>query len=242
MSPLLGDAFVPVHIFRGDDEDGTSLATAAEDMDRVRQLLYSLNGGSEGSLRIFRPKPTAAFSPRDTTRAAYEKAAEAMRAFGYMPLERRAGGQLAIYDQSMLVIDLVAQHADPRNDVIERFRHFAEAIVASLRSFSIDARVGAIPGEYCPGSYSVNAGGRIKLAGIAQRTSRRGYHLGAVIGVASSRPAKEAVAEVYRILGYDFDPETFGAIGDLVSGLNFPAIREALLDAIALIIPVIDFR
>jgi octanoyl-[GcvH]:protein N-octanoyltransferase len=232
----------PVRLFRGDEEDGTSSTTAVEDMDRVRQLLSGMNEGGEGSLRIYRPRPTAAFSPRDTTLAAYGKSAEAMRARGFTSVERRAGGQLAVYDQSTLVIDLVAQHADPRNDVIERFRHFAEVIARVLRSFSIDARVGAVPGEYCPGDYSINAGGRIKLAGIAQRIGRRGYHLGAVIGVRTSIPVKEAVVEAYRIMECDFNPETFETISDLVPGLTFAAIRKALLDAIALIIPISDYR
>lgn len=228
----------PAHLFHGDGADGMSAATALEDMERVRQLLSGLNDGGEGSLRIYRPQPTAAFSPRDTTLATYGKATEAMRARGFAPVERRAGGQLAVYDQSTLVIDLVAQHADPRNDVIERFRIFAAAIAKALRCFSIDARVGAVPGEYCPGDFSVNAGGRIKLAGIAQRIARRGYHLGAVIGVEDSPALREAVGNAYHCLGCDFDPQTFGAIADMTSNVSFSDFRQALLAEIILLVPV----
>ncbi len=230
----------PVHLFHGDGEDGMSTASASEDMDRVRQLLSGLNEGGEGSLRIYRPQPTAAFSPRDTTLADYVRTADAMRALGFAPVERRAGGQLAVYDQNTLVIDLVAQHSDPRNDVIERFHLFAEAIAKALRSFSIDARVGAVPGEYCPGGYSVNAGGRIKLAGLAQRIVRRGYHVGAVIGVETSFALRAAVTEAYRSLGCDFNPESFGAIADMVSDVTFSDLRKALIEEILLVVPAVS--
>ena len=38
-----------------------------------------------------------------------------------------------------------------------------------LGRLGVDARVGEVPGEYCPGAFSVNARGRIKLAGVGQR-------------------------------------------------------------------------
>ena len=218
----------PVVFYDGDAEDGLSTTTAHEDMDLVRRTLLGLGGGGDGMLRIYRPVPTAAFSPRDTTMQSYAVAAEAMRKRGFEPVERRAGGQLAIYDRNALVIDLVAAHPEPRVQFRDRFQGFAGAIAASLASLSVDARVGCLPGEYCPGDFSVNGAGRIKLVGVAQRIGRRGYHLGAVISVSPSEPAMAAVAEAYQILGMLFDPATFGAIADLVPDLDFAALRESM--------------
>ena len=192
-----------------------------------------MNGGGAGILRFYRPKPTAAFSPRDTTLDSYAAAAEAMRALGFAPVERRAGGQLAVYDSSALVIDLVAPHDEPRADVMERFKLFSAAIASALTGLGIDARVGAIEGEYCPGSYSVNGEGRIKLAGVAQRIGRCGYHLGAVISVTASDRAKAAVADAYRILGFPFAPTSFGAVSDFVPQSSFTSLRQRLQDAVA---------
>jgi octanoyl-[GcvH]:protein N-octanoyltransferase len=221
----------PVRVLPGDTGDGFSTATAHEDMDLVRRALQGFNDGGAGFLRIYRPRPTAAFSPRDTTLDSYAKAAEAMRALGFEPVERRAGGQLAIYDGNALVIDLVAPHADPRANVLERFRLFSGAIASTLVGLGIDARVGAIDGEYCPGDYSVNGEGRIKLAGIAQRIGKRGYHLGAVISVLPSVRTKAAVTEAYRILGLPFNPVTFGALTNLAPDLCFDLLRQRLRDA-----------
>jgi hypothetical protein len=79
----------------------------------------------------------------------------------------------------------------------------------------------------------VNGAGRIKLAGLARRIGRRGYHLGAVISVMPSDRAKAAVAAAYRILGIQFDPTTFGAVADLAPVLSFTMIRDAVLSAVA---------
>jgi lipoate-protein ligase A len=220
------------------EEAYTSAAAAAHDMDRVRELLTALNDGGRGLLRIYRPHPTAAFAPRDTTLPQYGEAAKAMELRGYAPVERRAGGQLAVYDAGALVIDLVAPHAEPRQHVIERFRGFSAAIASALNRFSIDARVGEVAGEYCPGDYSVNAEGRIKLVGVAQRVGRRAYHLGAVISVQPSEAAKRAVAEAYRIYGFPFAPDTFGALHALDPGLGFAELREALAVELGRLLPI----
>jgi octanoyl-[GcvH]:protein N-octanoyltransferase len=228
----------PVLLHAGDAEDLISSASAAADMARSYEVLTALNVGGLGSLRIFRPPPTAAFAPRDTTLPAYREAAEAMAARGFAPVERRAGGQLAIYDTHALVIDLVAPHDDPRQHVIERFRVFSAAIAAALSGFAVDARVGQVDGEYCPGDYSVNAGGAVKLAGVAQRIGRCGYHLGAVISVTPSPGALAAVADAYRILGFPFAPDTFGALAELAGSADHARVRAALLGTLSPLLPI----
>jgi lipoate-protein ligase A len=201
-------------------------------MELVRRELAGLSEGGPGFLRLYRPEPTAAFSPRDTTLPHYAAAADQMRSRGFVPVERRAGGQLAIYDSGALVIDLVAPHSDPRAQVLERFRLLSAAIARALAGLGVDARIGALDGEYCPGDYSVSGTGRVKLAGLAQRIARGGYHMGAVISVARSDEAKSAVAEAYPMLGLPFDPQTFGSVADLVPDADFSAVRWAVLDAI----------
>lgn len=223
----------PVGLHSGDAEDGTSSTSVHEDMDLVRRTLLEFNEGGAGFLRIYRPGPTAAFSPRDTTLENYAMAADAMRAHGFEPVERRAGGQLAVYDSNALVVDLVAPHADPREHVIERFRLFSGALASALSSLGIDARVGGVEGEYCPGDYSVNAEGRVKLAGVAQRIARRGYHIGAVISVTESNAAKAAIRDAYQIMGIPFDPETFGDVSSLGLDIPISILRQRLQAAVS---------
>lgn len=201
--------------------DLVSPATPEQDCERVRQALLDLGSGGPGLLRIYRSRPVAAFAPRDTMLKGYAEAAAAMRAHGFAPVERRTGGQLAVYDEGALVIDLVAPHPDPRPHVIERFADFSGALAAALINLGIDARVGMVPGEYCPGDYSVNAGGRIKIIGVAQRINRHGYHMGAVVAVESRPAVRHAVGLAYQVLGLPFEPATFGAIEEM-SGIPHP--------------------
>lgn len=229
MSAAFGAA---VPLFAGDAEDGTAATTPEEDMALVREALTGVNDGAPGFLRLYRPQPTAAFSPRDTTLPHYAEAASAVRALGFAPVERRAGGQLAVYDGAALVIDWVAPHDDPRIHMMERFRLFSAALAAALASFAIDARVGSLAGEYCPGDYSINGGGLIKLAGVAQRIARRGFHVGAVVSLRPSPSAGAAVAEAYGILGLPFDPRTFGAVLDLAPQATPESVRVRIAAAL----------
>lgn len=230
---MMGPFGGPVRIHEGDDWDGSSRLSPEADMALVRDMLTAVADGEAGMLRMYRPQPTAAFSPRDTTLPNYSHAAETMRHMGFTPVERRAGGHLAVYDRNALVIDLVAHHPEPRDGVRERYERFAQALLSALQSLAIDARLGPVAGEYCPGAYSVSDAGRIKLAGLAQRIGRRGFHVGCVISVLPSESACTAVASAYRILGIPFLPETFGSVACAHREVAFDDLRTRLSTAIA---------
>ncbi len=66
-------------------------------------------------------------------------------------------------------------------------RREGERLAGALRGLGVDARVGEVPGEYCPGAYSVNARGRVKLIGTAQRLVRGAALLGASVVVGDGR-------------------------------------------------------
>lgn len=201
-------------------------------MALVRQTLADLHPDATGILRIYRPQPTAAFSPRDTIHPRHAQVSDMVRERGFEPVERRAGGQLAVYDEGALVVDIVAAHANPRENTIERFRLLSACIASALSAAGLDARVGSIANEYCPGDFSVNAGGRIKLVGLAQRIGRSGYHMGAVIAVERSERACAAVAEAYALMDIPFDPATFGALSDVAPGLGFETVSGLLRPAL----------
>ncbi|MFN0115543.1 MAG: lipoyl protein ligase domain-containing protein [Paracoccaceae bacterium] len=230
----MNTAFGTGTVLLGQEAEGfASPYSPPDDMERVRASLAGFDGGAPGSLRLFRPRPTAAFAPRDIAAPGYGEAVAAVRGFGFQPVDRPAGGRLAVYDESALVIDLVAPHPEPREHIHARFRDFAAAIAAALWALGGEARVGELPGEYCPGAWSVNGGGRIKLAGIAQRVGRRGYHLGAVIGVRRSDAAEAALAAAYPALGLEFDPATFGTLDDFSQDAGFAATRQAVIGALS---------
>ena len=90
--------------------------------------------------------------------------------------------------------------------------------------------MGAVPGEYCPGAYSVNARGTHKLMGVGQRLIRGAAHLGGVVVVDHAERVNLPLIPAYEALGYDWDPGATGAI-DREVATDVGEVRRALLDA-----------
>ncbi|GAB3854241.1 hypothetical protein ACFPIJ_61200 [Dactylosporangium cerinum] len=207
----------------------------ADDVALGPLLLRDGLGGGFGEvremLRIHSPEPTAAFSRRDTLRPGYPAAAEAVRRLGFTPVVRPQGGSLATYHRGSVVIDHVCRTPDASSGTLARFRRFAALHAEVLTGLGVDARIGAVPGEYCPGEYSVNSGGVRKLVGSAQRVTRDGWLFSSIVQVTGAAVLRAPLTVAYGDLGYDFDPATVGTIEDTTAGVTVEAVTAALLDA-----------
>ncbi|AZI57002.1 hypothetical protein EH165_01285 [Nakamurella antarctica] len=62
---------------------------------------------------------------------------------------------------------------------------------------------------------------------------RRGWLFGAVIVVSDSARVRGVLEGVYSALGTGWNPETVGAITDLVSSVTTDQVAQAVLDAYA---------
>ena len=122
---------------------------------------------------------------------------------------------------------------DPKPGIYARFDLVAEIVAAALRRLGVDARVGEVPGEYCPGAHSVNAGGRRKLAGLGQRLVAGGAHVGGVVVVDGADEVNEVLAPVYERLELSFDPGATGSVAAEVPGVTGEDVRSAILEEYA---------
>jgi octanoyl-[GcvH]:protein N-octanoyltransferase len=222
-------------VFRQEESLG-----AARDLEFGIELLGKVKTGEIGPcLRLYRPAPTVAFGQRDANLPGFEAAAEACRKLGFEPLVRRAGGRAAAYHEGTLVIDHVEPHRDAIAGAKGRFAFFGELLAGALRSVGVQAAVGEIPGEYCPGEFSVHGqaadhpGRQVKLIGTAQRVVSGGWLFSSVIVVENSQPIREVLTHSYAALGLDWDPRTAGAVNDLVPGLDVPVIEAAVINTYA---------
>jgi octanoyl-[GcvH]:protein N-octanoyltransferase len=213
---------------------------AAADLDFALELLRKVKAGQTGpTLRLYRPSPTVAFGQRDTHLPGFEAAARACREQGFEPLVRKAGGRAAAYHEGTLVIDHIEPHADAIAGAKARFSFFGDLLAEALRSAGVDAAVGEIPGEYCPGEFSVHGqdpaapGRQIKLVGTAQRVVSGGWLFSSVIVVENSAPIRAVLEASYAALGLDWDPATAGAVNDLAPQLDVDAIETAVIGAYA---------
>ena len=116
----------------------------------------------------------------------------------------------------------------------------AEILAAAFRRLGLAARVGAVPGEYCPGTYSVNARGRTKLMGVGQRLVARAAHVGGVVVVGESRRIRDILIPVYEALRLTLDPATVGSLVDERFGLTWAQAEAAIRDEFAARYELID--
>ncbi len=196
-------------------------------------------GAAQEVLRVHRPAPTAAFSRRDTLRPGFQAAAEAVRRLGFAPVLRPQGGRLAVYHSGSVVVDHVVRTTRGRTALTERFRHYADLLAASLARPGLDLRVGEVPGEYCPGEFSLNVGGTQKVAGSAQRVTRDGWVFSTVVQVTGAGVLREALAAAYDALGYQLDPSTVGVLADAGVPLGAPEVAAAVRSAYGSSLPVV---
>jgi lipoate-protein ligase A len=206
-------------------------ASAALELATSHALLRRVAAGELGDvLRLYRPPATVAFGKLDTLRRGFPRAVEAARAHGYEPVLRLPGGHAAAYHRDSLCVDVVWALDDPVPGTHERFASEGERLAGALRTLGVDAHVGEVPGEYCPGAYSVNARGRVKLIGTAQRLIRGASLLGASVVVGDGPGIRAVLDDVYAALELPWDASTAGAIDEEVP-VTLDAVEAALTSA-----------
>jgi len=212
----------------------------AEDLGYGLEMLAAAKQGRlQPVMRLYRPAPTVAFGQRDANLPGFAAAVERCRALGFEPLVRKAGGRAAAYHEGCLVLDHVEPHEDAIMGAKSRFALFGNLLAGALRDAGLEAGVGEIPGEYCPGEFSVHGadpgdpGHRVKLVGTAQRVVSGAWLFSSVIVVQDSAPLRRVLTEAYAALGLDWDPATAGAADDLVPSLGIDAVEAAVRRAYA---------
>jgi octanoyl-[GcvH]:protein N-octanoyltransferase len=200
----------------------------------ARAILVRVAAGElSATLRLHRPGPVLAFSRQDRASPGYAAATRAAREGGFEPVLRLAGGRAAVFHEGTLACSWAVPDHRPPARTTERFRELAELLADVLGRLGVDARVGELPGEYCPGAWSVNARGRTKLVGIGQRLIAGGAHRGAVIVVGGSERIREVLVPVYEALDLEWDPATAGSVEDEIGELELAAVEEAILAGLA---------
>ncbi len=199
-----------------------------------RAVLLRVAAGERGeTLRLHVPGRVVAFGRRDVAAPGYRAAVEAAAAAGFQPVERLAGGRAAIFHEATLAFAWAVPDPEPPARTQARFAELAGTVAAALVALGIDARVGEVPGEYCPGEWSVNARGAVKLMGVGQRLARGAAHVGGVIVVGGAALVREALGPVYAALGLPWDPAAVGAVEDEAPGASLEAVAGALVAELA---------
>ena len=197
-----------------------------------RALLHNVASGIEPeTLRLHRTASVVAFSRQDSKSAGYYQAIESAQNQDFGAIQRLVGGRAAVFHENTMAFAWTIPDQEPRKSVRERFEEISNLIANSLLSLGVDARVGEIPGEYCPGSCSVNARGLKKLMGVGQRLIPRASHIGGVLVIKDSDRVRNVLVPVYEHLDFPWKKETAGSIEDEIGTIHYEDVERAIIEA-----------
>ena len=186
-------------------------------------LLDRANAGElDEAVRLCVPGRLVSFGKLDAFAPGFAAAVAAAERAGFAAVHRVGGGRAAVFHEGTILFSHVVRDEDPRPHTHDRYRRLAAAVLEALHALGVDdARVGAVPGEYCPGDYSLGAG-RIKLVGIAQRIVRRAACTQGVLVVAGGDLVRAVLEPVYEAMALDWDPATAGDLGGVAWTTRWP--------------------
>jgi lipoate-protein ligase A len=181
------------------------------------------------TFRLARTAPTLSFGRLDAVVPGFGAAVAAARAQGFFPVHRLSGGRAAVWHEGTLAFGHAVAEDDPRAGTHERFAAMADLLAGALRDLGLDAQVGELAREYCPGAYSIHLGGRVKVVGIAQRVTARAAYTEGMVVVDGGARVRDVLVPVYDALGLDWDPATAGACDDDRPGLRVEEVEAAIV-------------
>lgn len=211
-------------------------ADAATDLERSVELLRGVATGTIAEprvVRVYTPVPTLALSRRESRLPGFETARRAALERGFAPVVRPTGGRAVAYDETCIVFDVISREQDGAIDQARFFRDIGEALAAALRGLGVDARVGDVAGEYCPGEFSINARGAVKLIGTSQRAMRGARLLSGMLPLAGVARFVEVLVAVNAALELEWDPQTFGTLASEGGDVARETAENAVIRALA---------
>ncbi|HEU4894345.1 MAG TPA: lipoate--protein ligase family protein [Acidimicrobiia bacterium] len=219
----------------------TEASSGPLDVAISHAILSAVSAGDMGpTLRVHVPGPLVAFGRADRVTPGYPAAVRAAEAHGFAAVERLAGGRAAVFHEQTLAFSLALPESEPKNGIQERFEMISTLMADAFNALGVDARVGEVPGEYCPGKWSVNVAGKVKVMGVGQRLVRRAAHVGGVVVVDDGDRIRDVLIPVYRSLALDWDPRTAGALADRSPGLTIDKVQGAILDQFRRRFPIVE--
>jgi octanoyl-[GcvH]:protein N-octanoyltransferase len=154
---------------------------------------------------------------RDTFRPGFADAVRASREEGYPVLVRSSGGgaTAAHYGTFGFSIIRPATDGEPRRTVRDRYDEAAALVLGAFSRLGIQAEIGEIRDEFCPGDHSIRVGSwedGEKVVGIAQRITRRATSVGGIVLVEGEEELAHVLERVYAAMRLPFRPESVGSL------------------------------
>lgn len=124
----------------------------------------------------------------------------------------------------------IAEAAPTFEGTQARYERLVDALIGAFAAFGVESERGELPGEWCPGAWSIRAGG-VKLAGLAQRAIKGGAWAEAVVRLAPDPDSDRVLADAYAALDINLEPATLGCLIELARRpIAFDELAQALAE------------
>lgn len=172
--------------------------------------------------------PYVAATRLETRLAGFDRARRLAEGMGFPVLVRNSGGGAVAANEGSVSFSLTFPVEEMRSGLYERYETLASLVVSALARLGVEAEPGEVDGEFCPGAYSVRVGGPrgTKVAGLAQRVTRRAARVEALILAEKTTELRPVLSAFYGALGLPFRPDSVGDLPEGVSGVVRALVAE----------------
>ena len=206
----------------------------ALDIAVSRLLLDKVNSNEYSSLlRLYEGHTQVAFGPSDMRKPGYQLAVEEAKKKQFAVVNRLTGGHAVTFHNGILAFAWMFHDQQARSKMHYYFKFVSSILQDALGSLGFFCSIGELPGEYCPGQYSIGIENKIKIAGIAQRIVANAVYVGGFIAVSNAGLIKDILVPVYKHLDIDWDPNTVGSLENYKSDIKKNDVVEAIKDKLS---------
>jgi octanoyl-[GcvH]:protein N-octanoyltransferase len=153
---------------------------------------------------------------RDTRRPGFEEAVRVAHEEGYPVLVRGAGGGAIAAGPGTFGFSVIRPAEDARRGIGERYDEAAALVLDAFSRLGIGSpEVGEVRDEFCPGDHSIRIGdfeNGMKLAGIAQRVTKRATSVGGIVLVWGEEDLARVLSRVYAAMSLPMRPGSVGSL------------------------------
>lgn len=169
---------------------------------------------------------------RDTFRPGFDDAVRAADGLGYPVLVRGAGGGATAADAGTFGFSIIrpAEPGSSSNGIRERYDEAAALALGAFTRLGVDAEVGEVRDEFCPGDHSIRVGGYddgMKVVGIAQRLTNRATSVGGIVLVHGEGELARVLEGVYGAMSLPLRTAAVGSLRRAGSGASVAEVMEA---------------
>ncbi len=203
---------------------------AASDRAVTRDLIGDVRERGEPAIRVWYPPPQVAFTRRDRARDGYDAARRAATDRGFVATERETGGRAVAFTGDVLGVVRAEPVDATESGIGARYETTVSALQRAFEHLGVDVRRGEPADAWCPGTHSLQAGG--KIAGFAQRVRRDVALVAGAVVVRDADAVRAVLTPVYTALDIAFDPASVGTVAAAGGPTDHKSIRQAVESAL----------